>query len=300
MSKSYKTICPNPACGSDNFYVTPHNGMGYCFSCKHVEKEGNAPKGRIKVRSENIAEIRGLYNEAAWYYHSSIDTTARSFLYSRGFTDKTINELQIGYCPEGTLPLYKNPIAKEAGLATKDNQAFLGGRITFPYFKESGIVTDIRARAIDPHAEIKYKSPFGDVYFRGAIYPYNYHLRHAKRILLTEGEIKADIALQHGFTTLALPGINAWRTGFTQDENQEVIIVFDNESNQKTRGYVTEAIRNIANELLHPKVAVLPILDGSTKAEIDTFINKHGAALFGRIIDNALDYKTWDSLQQRF
>ena len=296
--RSYKTECPK--CGKDNFYVTPRNGMGYCFSptCHYVERDGKAYTGKERVRSDNVAEIRALYYTAAHYYHSALNTQARNFLHARGFTDETIKRLLIRYCPVGTAPLYRSDIAKEAGLANARNDAFLANRITFPYFKTDKIITDIRARALDPHDELKYKSPFGDVYYRGAIYPYNYNLaRGAKRILITEGEIKADIAVQAGFPTIALPGISAWRVGFAQEENQEVVIVFDNESNPNTQREVIAAVRKVAGELVKPKIAVLPIMSGQKKAEIDTFVNMFGVELFRSIIDNALTYEAWNVLQ---
>lgn len=299
MARSFKTTCP--ACGHESLYVTPDNGFSYCFrpSCLHKERDGKNYKAKERKRSENVQQIRDFYKEAARYYHSSLTTDAEQFLYSRGFTKETIDRLQIGYCPTGTAPLYKNAIAKEAGLATAKNEAFLGGRVTFPYFKNAKTITDIRARSLDPDDELRYKSPFGDVFFRGAIYPYNYHLaKGAKRILLTEGEIKADIALQIGYPTIALPGIGAWRKGFIQEDDQEVVIVFDNESNPETQRDVITAIRKISRELVSPKIAVLPILDGQKKAEIDTFVNKWGANLFNSLIDNALTYDEWDRLQR--
>lgn len=273
--------------------------MGYCFrpTCHYTEFNGKVNR-KQRIRSDNVAEIRKIYKELTWYYHSCLDDTVRLYLHQRGFTDKTIEELQIGFCPSGTMPIYRDPIAIEAGIATMKYEAFLANRITFPYFKTTDVITDIRGRAIDPHAELKYKSPFGDVVFRGAIYPYNYHLRNNKHILLAEAEIKADIAYQLGYAAMGIPGIGSWRSGFVQEDNQRVTIVFDNESNPDTQRDVVAAVRKIAGELIKPYIAVLPIFSGEKKAEIDTFILKHGGELFSSIIDNALDYKTWNSLYQ--
>lgn len=296
--RSYKTTCPK--CGKDNFYVTPRNGMAYCFSptCHYVERDGKAYTGKQRIRSENVDQIRELYYQAAWYYHSALDKQSLDFLYKRGFNDETIKKLMIGYCPIGTAPMYRSDIAKEAGLANAQHEAFLANRITFPYFKNHRVITDIRARSLDPNDEIKYKSPFGDVYYRGALYPYNYHLaKGQKRILITEGEIKADIAVQIGFPTIGLPGISAWRVGFVQEEGQEVIIVFDNESNPSTQKDVITAVRKVAGEIINPKIAVLPIMHGQKKAEIDTFVNAYGKDIFASIIDNALTFEAWNALQ---
>ncbi len=292
--KSYKAICPS--CGDDNLYVTPNNGMAYCFnpSCHYTEFNGKATIKK-RVRSDFVPEIRGLYKELTTYYHSCIDNKARTFLYLRGFNDSTIQNLSIGYCPHGKLPIYRDPIAREAGLVDKHGNAFLGGRIVFPYFKDAETVTDIRGRTIEDD-DVKYKSPFNDAVYRGAIFPYNYHLHTGKRIILTEGEIKAGIAYQYGFPTLALPGISSWRTGLLQEDDQEYIIVFDNESKPNVQREVILAIRKAAQYLIDPKIAVLPLM-GKKKTEIDTFINEHGPHVFKGIIDNALNYKQWDELQ---
>jgi hypothetical protein len=296
MAHSYKTTCPG--CGHVSLYVTPNNGMGHCFrpTCKYTEFNGSM-KRKERVRSDNVDDIRAMYKELVYYYHSSLDKRSLDYLHARGFTDTTIQELQIGYAPVGMLPLYRDPIAKEAGIATAKDEAFLGDRITFPYFKDKDTITDIRGRAIDPNEELKYKSPFGDVIFRGAIYPYNYHLRDRDHIIIAEAEIKADIAYQLGYAAMGLPGIGAWRPGFVQGDKQRVTIVFDNESNPETQRDVIHAVRKVAGELIKPYIAVLPIFEGERKAEIDTFVNKYGGTLFKSVVDNALDYKTWNSLQ---
>jgi hypothetical protein len=234
----------------------------------------------------------------AAYYHECLEYNARQYLYHRGFTDRTIESLQIGYCPEGTHPLYRDPIATEAGLVDYNNSAFLANRIIFPYFKTKTMVTDLRGRTLDPDEELRYKSPHKSAYYRGAIYPYNYQLiEGAKKIIITEGEIKADISLQSGYITIGLPGILAWRSGFRPDEDVELIIVFDSESNPDTQRDVIYAIRKIAREIYKPKIAVLPRIGNEKKMEIDTFIPRFGVEMYHSIIDNALTYDRWSSLQ---
>jgi DNA primase len=291
IMKSFKTICPS--CHGDNFYITPNNGMGYCFdpSCHYMEKE-NKGYSKKRIRSDNVAEIRDYYSIAARYYHSSLDTKALNFLYARGFNDHTIQDRLIGYCPTGTSPIYRDPIAKEAGLADMRHNAFLADRIVFPYFKNRGTIIDIRGRAIDPEEEIKYKSPFNDSCYRGATYPYNHDLRDNKVVLISEGEIKADIATQIGFNCLALPGMGSWRNSLIQ-EDQQFIIVFDSQLDM--RG-VNAAIKKAAKHLDDPLIATLPLL-GKNKMDVDTFILARGETMFADIINQAITYSVWESLQ---
>ncbi len=296
MARSYKTTCPNPLCNGNNFYVTEHNGMGYCFNCGHLVRDNEEHVHTIQEISPNVDAIRQLYTQAAHYYHSSLDSTAYDYLHQRGFTDQTIQDLQIGYCPIGKSPLYKGDTAKEAGLVYYDETALLGGRITFPYLLDDGTVTDIRGRSIDPTEEMKYKSLLGSSYNRGAIYPYNYHLRStSNRILLTEGEIKADIAYQFKFPTMALPGMLNWRSGFIPDSTKEYVIVFDN---QRDNFYqVRQAIMKAARKIPNAFVSTLPLL-GKNKQDIDGFILEYGYNAFNIIVNGALPYNEWYKLQR--
>lgn len=296
--KAYKTTCEK--CGGDNFYVS--DVMSHCFSpsCRYTEfTNGNSNARTInKVKSQYIPEIRSLYTDLAKYYHSCLQKEHTEYLFSRGFTQDTIQNRYIGYCPPGTNPKYKPKVAKESGIATAKDEAFLANRIIFPYFRSKNVVTDLRGRSLDPNDDLRYKSPFNPAYYRGAIYPYNYDIAQTtKRIGITEGEIKADIALQIGFPCISIPGIGSWREGFIQGDDQEVVIIFDNERDSRIQKEVIVAINKIIPKLENPKIAILPLHSGEKKAEIDTFINKYGAALFMSIIDNAIDYHTWQALQ---
>lgn len=290
--RSYKTNCPR--CNRHTFYVTPWNETGYCFSpsCHYLERNNTfAPKKRI--RSDNVHEIREFYTMAAKYYHSCLTKESLQFLYKRGFNDDTIKDRMIGYVPCGRSPIYRDSIAKEAGLGTRENGAFLGGRVAFPYFKTKYTIIDIRGRSIDPNEDIKYKSPFQDSFYRGAVYPYNYDLRDNARIILTEGEIKADIAFQIGFPCMALPGMGVWRSGLVQEDGQQFIILFDTQENQKE---VIAAIRKVVKHLDDPLIATLPLLGGK-KIDIDVFILQYGKEIFTSVIDSAIPYTKWDRLQ---
>lgn len=291
----YKTDCPNPSCSGKNFYVTPDNGFGYCFNCQHSERDSDH-KDSPKTVSTNVEAIRTLYTQAARYYHSALDKDAYAYLTQRGFNDKTIKDLQIGYCPTGKSPMYKGIIAKEAGLTTYDQSAFLANRITFPYLSEDGTVTDIRGRSLDPLDEQKYRSLLGSSYYRGALYPYNYHLHTtARRIILTEGEIKADIAYQLDYPTMALPGMNIWRSGFKPDANKEYILLYDTQ--RMNYHNVQSAIIKTAQRITGIKIATMPLM-GKEKQDIDTFILTYGKAAFEMVINSALDFDVWYSLQR--
>lgn len=296
MARWHKETCP--ACGKENYGITKDNGVGFCFNCGHWARDGQAIY-KPRVRSEHIPEIRNLYAQVAAYYHSSLDKQALSFLSRRGFTDNTIERFQIGYCPVGKNPIYKGSLAKEAGLATSADTGFLAGRITFPYFYDETTITDIRGRAIDPFDELRYKSPYNDSFFRGADFPYNYHLRCNKKIILTEGEIKADIATQIQYPAMALPGIMSWRDGLVIDLDTEYTMIFDSQRNMRD---VRRAIMRIAEKLISagvniPHIGTIPLF-GRNKMDIDDLILQYGPEIFSDVVNNALPYDEWKGLQR--
>lgn len=292
MARWEKETCP--ACGGNNFGITKDNGVSFCFNCGHWERDGHV-QYKPRVRSEHIDEIRNFYAQASSYYHNALDGEARRFLIRRGFTDDTIERFQVGYCPIGKHPMYRSPIAQEAGLATNTQTGFLANRITFPYFFDNKTITDIRGRSIDPTDNVRYKSPYNDGFYRGADYVYNNHLVcDVDTLVITEGEIKADIATQFGFTTIALPGIMAKRK-FIQQQNQRVIILFD--SQRKSRREVATAIKRLAEDIRNPYVATLPLF-AKDKQDIDSFILEYGTDSFRDVLVGALNYGEWNELQR--
>lgn len=288
--KSYRTECPK--CMGHNFVITPDNGIGYCYNCAYFNN-GKHTIDKIET-SEHVDAFRELYKQATNYYHSSLTPDAYSFLVSRGFNDTVITDLKIGFCPTGKHPLYKHKLAKEAGLIDHNNSGFLANRVTFPYFA-NGSITEIRGRAIESTDEIKYKSLLGSSIYRGAIYPYNYHLSNNKRIVITEGEIKAAIAYQVGTPAMALPGMGIWRAGFKPNKDTEYILLFD--SQRYGMKYVKQAITKIAQKIKHIKIATLPLM-GKDKQDIDSFILSYGASAFHTIINSALTYNDWRDIQR--
>jgi hypothetical protein len=289
---SYKIDCPK--CTGDNFYITPENGMGYCFNCGYFQRD-TAITFVEKVRSNNIDEIRNFYTKMTHYYHSAIDANAYAYIKARGISDQAINVFSIGYCPADNNILYKTPIAQEAGLSTKNGTAFLKNRIVFPYFKDN-VVTDIRGRAIDANP-LRYLSPMHGSYYRGADWPFNYNTNGANTVIITEGEIKSIIPEEHGYATIGLPGMITWRAGFIANPKTKYIILLDSQIDHQSN--INLAVRKIASHLDDPFVATLP-LENASKMDIDTFILKYGIVRFDEIVRTALPFNQWFLLQRRF
>jgi len=282
-----------PKCGCNDYSITPQNGKGYCFQCGYFTQEGYEVKHTPRIRSDYKDEIRQYYTDATNYYHSCLTLEAEHYLHQRGISHDMIQKQRIGFCPlDKENIFYKGTIPLESGLATKSGLPILAGRITFPYIVQN-VVTDIRGRSLEPHAEVRYKSPFHDTYYRWADYPY-YTLTESERIIITEGEIKAIISTQCGFPCVAIPGISSWRPGFESKEDRDEIILLDN---QRYNGRnLFRATCRIARKLKNPKVATMPLFDQDNQ-DIDTFILRYGIGLYACIIDAALPYDRWYELQ---
>jgi len=287
---SYKTECPR--CGGNDFYVTPANGVGYCFHCTYFERDGDKKSEDTSLECA-VPVIRALYKKLTEYYHSCITPEVRKYLHKRGYTDTMIEELKLGYIPDENRSDIDNTLGRDSGLYA-GGKAVLGNRISFPYIADNTIV-DIRGRAMDTEDPIRYKSPLGSAHLRGADYPYNYKDSQADHVI-TEGEIKAAIASQNGVACVAVPGIVSWRPKLSGVQKQT--IVFDSTRNKSTREITYRAIDKLAHRLYNPHVAMLP-LRGNDKMDIDSFIIAYGAGEFRTIINSALPYEDWAKIQRR-
>lgn len=288
---SYKTTCPK--CGGNDFYVTPNNGLSYCFHCAYSEKDGNKSNDDRKLVN-SIETLQTFYTSITDYYHSCVTSKVRVYLNSRGYDDNMISHFKLGYIPNEAITHISQDLLRDSGLYIYD-RAVLGDRIAFPYIVD-GKVTDIRGRTMDKNDPTRYKSPLGSATNRGAIYPYNFSDSTEEHIV-TEGEIKAGIASQFGFKCVALPGIASWRM-MTSTSTFKQTIVFDSARSKAGREHTLRAIDNISKKLYNPYVAMLP-LGKEDKMDIDTFIMTKGTAEFRTIINNALPYSEWAKIQRR-
>ena len=292
MPSGHKETCPE--CGGHNLYVTPHNGLKYCFNCSY--RNGRTQNVAFARNSETIDEIRDYYNRCVSYYVSCLSKQSYNYLQSRGIDDTTIKQRRIGFCPDTHNSLYDAPIAKIAGISTGRNSV-LQGRIIFPYLTPTGQVADLRGRTLVEDA-VRYKGPFGSAFTRGADeWPYGAETVEGS-FLLTEGEIKTIVATQHGFSAVGLPGINSWKWRTRELAGESVTIVFDSQQDSAINEAVYQAIDKLALRLNECKVATLPLM-GQSKMDLDTFVLTRGFQEFKLILDKALPYSTWAKLLRR-
>ncbi len=280
---SYKTTCPS--CGGDNLYVTPENGIKYCFNCTYVERDGNVPVEE-KVRGP-IGEIRAFYKQLVDYYHSCLTKSAREYLNKRGIPDTLIEKYKLGYCPTSPAWFYNDPIAKESGIVNEVGNPALADRIIFPYWYK-GTVFDLRGRAINPLEEIRYKSPHGRKYYRGADYPFAADSMHKTHVLV-EGEIKALVIESIGIPAVGIPGITITYDKYSADK---YIICYDSEAVRQKQHDVNRGIMRAATWGVDPHVMSLPLL-GLEKIGADDFILARGKEEFYMRYNMAVPFAYW-------
>lgn len=276
---NYKTTCPS--CGGNDFWVTPRNEIrGYCYHCSYITFNDGVYK-RERVRHEDIDSIRKLYTELANLYHDNMADDARKYLHSRGITDQNIKDYLIGFCSDDIVPLYKDRLSVEAGIATKDCKPFLANRIIFPYIV-NGVVTDMRGRKMNNNDDSpRYLSAFGGSYYRGAEYCFAYG---DDTELITEGEIKTILARNAGIKTCGMPGI----TNIRRYANYKIACL-DRDSKPAARYAVARSLEKLADRYPHLKVCTIPKIGMG----LDDYILEYGADAFRSLFERSLPYETW-------
>ncbi len=176
---------------------------------------------------------------------------ALTYLFKRGLTEETIELARLGYHPKGvgiveTLPSALKPGGftrdelRDSGLLTASGRDFHEGRIIIPYLS-SGQVLQLRGRALDSEAKIKYATPPGD-----PVRLYNSDsLRGADSVLVCEGEIDLLVLQQtlqaspdvhaRNISVVAVPGAQALpggKEGFGEyfEDIRRVYVGFDNDT----------------------------------------------------------------------
>lgn len=289
----YKTTCPS--CGGHNFYVTPENGMKYCFNCGYREFE-TGEETKPVTRYHTIPAIRHLYTQLAAYYHSCITPDIERYLFQRGITADFIDRWQIGYVPDDRHVLYYHEAAMHAGIATRDYKAFLANRIVVPN-RVKNVVTDFRGRWYGDNypKDKKYLSPYQPAYYRGADFPFNHAALQYDAVVVTEGDFKAIVSHESGVPACALPGILSMRPELRQRADQTFIICFDSQISHGAD--VKRAIIRLGAMFSYVRVATLPLL-GESKQDIDGFIMRHGVSAYHTVINRALSFCEWKALNR--
>lgn len=236
-------------------YINQEGGM---FSCKVCGREGGW-RGILEhfgdtddVETFKPSRKLAIYNEYVTACQTRLfkNKEALTYLFSRGFTEETIEAARLGLHPRGegiveALPssLKKGGFTREelrsSGLLSASGADFLQGRLIIPYIS-SGQVLQVRGRAMGDE-KVRYATPPGD-----KVRLYNTDaMRGADAVMLCEGEMDC-LMLQQTLSTspdvrarnigvVALPGVQSLpdgKEGFPAwfEDVRRVYVGFDNDN----------------------------------------------------------------------
>ena len=204
-------LCPFHNDRNPSFYVSRNKGICKCFSCGQGGSAVNfimlheqmsfvealkylAKKYHIEIKERELTdeerviqterESMLILNEwACQFFEKQLwETTdgkeiGLSYFRQRGFTDTTIRNFRLGYCPDNRDTLYKEAIKQgynrellfQLGLCKDDNHGggydFYRGRVMFPIFNVAGNVIAFGGRTLKKDDRAKYfNSPDSTIY----------------------------------------------------------------------------------------------------------------------------------------
>ena len=278
--KSYTGFCPfHPNSKTPAFAVFPDSGTWRCFGqCNEggdifkyvMKKEGwdftealryLADRAGVKLEAqtperqaaeEQYDRLRGLLEEAASFYHSSLLQTpagkpALEYLLKRGLTTSTIEGFGLGYAPDSydasTTHLrskgYSTEELVQVGLV---NERDTGGvydkfrnRITFPIRDGTGKMTGFGARILDPNDMPKFLNSPQTVLFDKSHLLYGLDqarkaIRTKDQVVIVEGYLDVILLHQAGFNNTVSPmgtALNEDQLRFLKRFSRRIVLALD-------------------------------------------------------------------------
>lgn len=274
--KNLKARCPFHNEKSPSFIISPDRGTYYCFGCGAKgdifsfvqEFEGLDFSGSLKVLAERagitLSKNSGETNEKTNRLRKILDLTteyfqknllknneAKKYLLGRGLTEKTVEEWQIGFAPDGWQNLLDNLREKkyqlseieEVGLIKKgDKGKFYDrfrNRIMFPIFDSSGRPVGFTGRIFNGKPDdAKYLNSPETFLFEKSKLLYGFDrakqaIRKNDFSILVEGQMDLIMCHQAGYRN----AVASSGTALTQDQlekllriSNKLVIAYDSDS----------------------------------------------------------------------
>jgi DNA primase len=325
--KDYLGLCPFHREKTPSFTVVPAKNFFYCFGCgasgnavNFVMRHENldypealkflARRGGITIPETGSTDsMSSRMYKACEYAHAFFrrnlkKSPAYEYLQSRGVSDDTIDELELGYAPPGWDNLYQAVIKdklspldfEKAGLFVKHekkNSLYdkFRNRVIFPIKNISGRVIAFGGRALNKDETAKYlNSPETQIYHKGSIlYGLNWsknEIRNSGRAIVCEGYFDFLSLYQAGVKNV----VTVSGTGFTPNQGSvlarfcnELILLYDSDSAGMKATF--RAVEIIYNAGLEPYIVRLP-----KGADPDSFVRERGVDELHGMIEQKIDY----------
>jgi DNA primase len=255
----YKALCPFHNEKSPSFYISPSRNSFHCFGCgangdifTFVEKVEHIPfkealtmlADRAGVTLDNRggkktdASLLQILDVTTQFFRSNLQKhpAVLSYALSRGMTEQTLAEFEVGYSETAWRTLYehltKNGFSDEdiekSGVVIKTEKGYYDrfrGRLMFPIHSSSGRVVGFTGRVL-PEVEkasdkplAKYvNTPETELYHKSKIlFGYDKaksHIAKADLCIVVEGQM--DVIMSHQSGMLHTVGVSG--TAFTEEQ----------------------------------------------------------------------------------
>jgi len=333
--KGFIGLCPFHSEKTPSFHVLPEKRIFHCFGCGTggnvirfvMNTEGMAFPEAVRMLAEEAgiahqftrspAEITPeqreamkliqAHEEAAKFYSYVLNGTeegkaAYEYLKRRGFTQRMIDQFQIGYSP----PLwdkvtqflqskgYSPAELEKAGLIVRRTEGDgyfdrFRDRVMFPVWDGSGRIIAFNGRSIGDAMPKYLHSPETSLFHKNKVlYPLHLaksSIRKSGRAVLFEGGIDAvkawDAGVENGVATLGT-ALSESHLTILRRYCDKVVICYDGDRAGRTAAYKSVLLCEKAG--IHAEVAMLP--DGM---DPDEYIAANGAEAFrSSIIEKAV------------
>jgi hypothetical protein len=233
------------------------------------------------------------------------------------------HQMRVVSAPADLVPWLQSEFGDEmvirGGLAYENSRGELlprtciaDGRILIPYLDAEKVYYFVgyqrcpEKRPDQSHEEYaiqkdNWKKIAGPAGYTPAIYGNNLQ-KDLPFVIVTEGQFKAEAAIQRGFPCLGIQGINnahiATVKAIKAAGCERVLILFDSEEDQEEIDYAAEKLaRECLKADLLPFRACLPLdpnIDGGKKTDIDSFLVHHPLEAFVAVLRDAVPYEFED------
>jgi DNA primase len=333
--RNFVGLCPFHSEKTPSFHVLPEKQIYHCFGCgsggniiryvmnldgipfpeavhRLAEESGiilsvNSAPAEMSAEQQQFANLIAIHEESAKFYHYVLNSTeqgtvAYQYLKQRGFSQKLIDEFQLGYAPPlwDALTQYllkrgfTTELLEKAGLSiprTESEGVYdrFRDRIMFPIRDANGKGIAFGGRTIT-NIQPKYlNSPDSPTFHKNQIlYPLHQtktSIRKKRQAILFEGYIDVlkawDAGIDNGLATLGT-ALTESHIDLLRRYCEKVIICYDGDRAGQAATY--KSLLLCEKHGLVADVATLP--DG---IDPDQFITKHGSDRFRtEVIEQAI------------
>jgi hypothetical protein len=312
--------CNQAVDGKDYSQKKVNHGGGWKDFVKMVGDEENIdlwPKGKVEYDRPKPPILTKGQRRKVWgmmFALGSLRPEDHTIIEQRG-----INPLRLGAVSSTTelwdkmLATFGEELCLRGGIAYEDEKGAIKptrcvhpGRILIPYWDENEevyyFVGYVRCREQRPtesntsyefiHSRhVKYAGPTHyDTQVYGRV------PRDAEFIIITEGQLKAEAAIQRGYACVGLQGMGSKHVTIAREcamrGVQRAFIVFDTQvSNQELVDHEGAALaRELLKVGVHAYRVVLPLEDGEGKADLDSYLVHHDTDEFNQLLLESTRY----------